>query len=65
MANLASTLWIPAFAGMTGVKAGNVGLKTGNDGAEIGNGLVGVVNGGARPLSVPNAGSRHPLTTNH
>ena len=39
MARTASPdLWIPAFAGMTGVEIGNGGAEIGNDGAEIRNG---------------------------
>ena len=37
-AGLASPLWIPAFAGMTGEKSGMAGGEIGNGGGEIGNG---------------------------
>ena len=34
---MAAALWIPAFAGMTGVEGGNDGITIGNDGVIIGN----------------------------
>ena len=38
-----ATLWIPAFAGMTGVESGNDGVGSENDRVEIRNGGAAIV----------------------
>ena len=42
-----ATVWIPAFAGMTGEKAGMTGEKAGMNGEEIGNDGVKIRNDSA------------------
>ena len=39
---MASVIWIPAFAGMTGERAGMTGLESETDRREIGNDRMGI-----------------------